>query len=162
MMLRFHEKSFSFHYFLELKFICQLGQTQIHIVLSFIFMIGQHKLILIIRINEIDALVSKEKLLFPSFFRVKFQLLVGTNTDSLSNLFFSWLGTINSFSLSRHTTLMLWFHKKSYSFYHFLELKFICQLGQTRIHIVISFLFLIRHHRLILIVGIHGIDALVS
>ena len=36
--------------------------------------------------NDIDALVSEEKLFFPSFFSVKVHLSIGTNTDSLYNV----------------------------------------------------------------------------
>ena len=49
--------------FLELKFVFQLGQIWIHIIISFLFMIRHHKHILLIGINDIEALVSKEKLL---------------------------------------------------------------------------------------------------
>ena len=109
-MLWFHKKSISFYIFLKLKFLCQLGHTQIHIVMSSLFKIGHHKLIPHISINGINVQVSF----------------------------------------------------KGFCFHHFLELKFICQSGQTRIHIVISFLSKIWHHKLILLIGINKIDALVS
>ena len=51
------EKLFLFP-FLELKFIFQLGETWIHIIISFIFMIGHRKHIPLLGINDIDALVS--------------------------------------------------------------------------------------------------------
>ena len=104
-MLWFLKQSFSSNPFLESKFVYQLGQMWIHIKISFLFMIGQHK------------------------------------------LFYS-LGLM---------ILMLWFHKKSFSFHHYLELKFICQLGQTWCHIIISFLFIIRCHKLILLNGINDL-----
>ena len=56
-----------------------------NIIICFLFMIGSHKLILLIGISDIDALV-KEKLLFPPYFRVKVHLSIGTNTDSHNNL----------------------------------------------------------------------------
>ena len=92
LMLLFHKKIFFFYHFLKLKFICQLGQTQIHIVISFFYMIRDHKLIPHLRINDIDALVSWEKLLFPSFFGLKILLLIKMNMDLHSNLlsFHDW------------------------------------------------------------------------
>ena len=38
--------------------------------------------------NDIDALVSEEKLFFPLFFSVKVHLSIGTNADSLYNVIF--------------------------------------------------------------------------
>ena len=52
--------------------------------------------------------------------------------------------------------------KESFSSNHFLELKLIYQLEQTSIHIVIFFLFIIRHYKLILLIRINDIDAMVS
>ena len=46
------------HYFLELEFVRQLRQEWVHIIITFLFMIGGHKLFLLIGINDIDALVS--------------------------------------------------------------------------------------------------------
>ena len=80
----------------------------IHMIISILFMIGQHKFILLIGINE----------------------------------------------------LVLWFYKKIFTFYHFLESKFICQLRQTWIHIKISFLFMIGHHKHILLIRINDNDAI--
>ena len=73
-------------------------------------MIGHHKHILLIGINDIEALVSLEKHIFPPF----------------------------------------------------LELMFVGRFRQTRIHKIISFLFMIRHHKRILLIGINDIEALVS
>ena len=58
--------------FLELKFVFKLGQTWIHIIISFLFMIGHHKHILLIGINDIEALVSQEKQHFLKFLELKF------------------------------------------------------------------------------------------
>ena len=44
--------------FLELKFVFQLGQTWIHTIISFLFMIGHHRQILLIEINDIKSLDS--------------------------------------------------------------------------------------------------------
>ena len=63
LMLWFHKKNITSHHFLESKFVYQLGLTWIHIIISIIFMIRNHKHILFIGVNDIDALVSKEKLL---------------------------------------------------------------------------------------------------
>ena len=62
--------------FLELMFVCRFKQTWIHITISFHFMIGRHKYILLFGINDIIALVSKETLLFLPFLELKciFQL----------------------------------------------------------------------------------------
>ena len=43
---------------LELMFIYRFRQTGIHLIISILFMIGYHKHILFIVINDIDALVS--------------------------------------------------------------------------------------------------------
>ena len=64
-------------------------------------MIGHHKLILLIGKNDIDALVSYEKLIFPSFFSVKVHLLIETNTDSHSNSFLSMIGHLKLILLTR-------------------------------------------------------------
>ena len=55
-------------------------------------MIGHHKLVLHKGINDIDALVLEEKLIFTPFFRIKVCLSIGTNTDSRNNLhsFHNW------------------------------------------------------------------------
>ena len=53
--------------FLELKFVFQLGETWIHIIISFILMIGHRKHILLVWINDSNALVSQEKLLLLPF-----------------------------------------------------------------------------------------------
>ena len=110
LMLWFHKKSFSPNHCLKSKFIYQLGQTWIHIIFSFLFMIGHYKVILFSGINE----------------------------------------------------LMLWFHKKSISFHHSLELKFICKLRKTQIHVIISSFSMIGHHKHILLVKINDIDDLAS
>ena len=44
--------------FLELVFIYRFEQTRIHIIISFILNIGHHKHLLLIGINDIEALVS--------------------------------------------------------------------------------------------------------
>ena len=73
-------------------------------------MIGHNKHILIVGINDFDALVLKEKLLFLPI----------------------------------------------------LESKFVFQLGETWIHVTFSFLFMIWHHKRILLMRINDFDALVS
>ena len=73
-------------------------------------MIGHHKHILLIGINDIDALVSLEKHHFPPF----------------------------------------------------LELMFVGRFRKSRIHKIISFLFMNRHHKHLLLIGIDDIEALVS
>ena len=92
LMLWFHKQSFTFKYFLRLKFISQLGQTQIHIVIFFLLMIRHHKFILFIGINVIDALVSLEKLFFPPLFITKVHFLIRTNMNAHCNLlsFHDW------------------------------------------------------------------------
>ena len=49
-------------------------------------MIRNHEHILLVRINDIDALVSWEKLLFSTNFIIKVYLSIGINTDSHNNL----------------------------------------------------------------------------
>ena len=48
-------------------------------------MIGHHKNILFIGINDINALVSQEKHHFPLFFGIKVCLSIKINTDSQNN-----------------------------------------------------------------------------
>ena len=78
--------------FCSVKVHLSIAQTRIHIIISFLFMIGHHKLIPRIRINNIDALVSSKKLFFPPFFRIKVLLSVRTKMDSHNNLlsFHDW------------------------------------------------------------------------
>ena len=138
-MLCFHKKSFSPSFF-GIKLLSSIGRnSDLHSNLLFLLIV-HHKLILHIGMNDIDALVSQEKLLFPLFFGIKLLFSIGTNSDSYSNSYLFMIGTINSFHSLGQMALMLWFHKKNFSFHHFLELKFICQLEQTQIHIIISFI----------------------
>ena len=110
LMLWFYKKNFTTGHFLKSKFVCQLGLTRVHIIISFLFMVRNHKLIFLIGINDIDASLSQEKLLFLPFS----------------------------------------------------ELMFVHWFGQTRIHIIISFFLVIGHHKHILVIGIKDIEALVS
>ena len=87
LILWLYKKSFSFNHFLESKFVGQLGQTQIDIVILFIFMFGHHKLVVFMGINDIDALVLQKKSFFSTIFRIKASLSIQTNTDSHNNLF---------------------------------------------------------------------------
>ena len=57
------EKLFS-TIFLETKSLRQVRQTWIPIIISFFFVIGHHKHVLLIRIHSICAFVSQEKLFF--------------------------------------------------------------------------------------------------
>ena len=56
-------------------------------------MIGHHKLVLVIGINDIDALFNKKKPLFSLLFGIKVYLSIGTNMESLNNLFsfYDWV-----------------------------------------------------------------------
>ena len=58
--------------FFKLKFIFQLGEARIHIIIAIHFMIGHHKHILLIRVNDIDDLVLEEKLLFVPVIETNF------------------------------------------------------------------------------------------
>ena len=58
--------------FLELMSIHQFGQPQIHVTISLSFVIRHHKHILLIGINDIEPLVSKENHLFLPFLELKF------------------------------------------------------------------------------------------
>ena len=44
--------------FLELMFVGRFRESRIHKIISFLFMIRDHKRILLIRIDDIEALVS--------------------------------------------------------------------------------------------------------
>ena len=90
-MLWFHKKSFSFDDFLESKNLSTRTNTDLHNN-PFLFSIGHHKLVLLIGINDIDALVSQEKLFFQPFFRIKVHLSTRTNIDSHINLFIFMIG----------------------------------------------------------------------
>ena len=48
-------------------------------------MIGNHNHILLVRINDFDALDSQEKLVFPPPLEFKFRLSIGKNMDSHNN-----------------------------------------------------------------------------
>ena len=61
-------------------------QARIDIVISILFKIGHHKLILLVGMNDIDALVSEEKIFFQLFFSVRVHLSIETNMDSLYNV----------------------------------------------------------------------------
>ena len=62
---------------LEIKLIFQLGTTWIHIIISFSFIFGHPKHILFFGINDIDAMVSQEKLDFLPFLELKFIFQLG-------------------------------------------------------------------------------------
>ena len=53
---------------LKSKFIHQITQTLILVIISILFMIGHHKYVFLIAIHNINALVSQEKLFFPPVF----------------------------------------------------------------------------------------------
>ena len=161
-MLWFHKKSFSLQHFLELKFIYQLGQTRIHIIISFLSMIRYHKLIPRIGVNEIEALVSFKKICSHHFLESKFICQLGQTRIHIIITFLFMIGYHKLIFLIGINDIDDQFHKKSLSFTFFLQLKFVCQLGQTRIHIMISFLLEFGHHKLILLFGINDIDAWVS
>ena len=103
------ERLFSPLFSLESKFIHQIRQKWIQIIIFILFVIGHHKHIFLIRIHDIVASVSPKKLFFPHFL---------------------------------------------------LESKFIHQIRETMILIVISILFVIRHRKHDLLIRIHNIDAL--
>ena len=63
----FTRKAFPPTIFLESKFVHQMRQTRIPIMVSFLFVIGHCKHVFLIGIHNIDALVSQEEL----FFRIK-------------------------------------------------------------------------------------------
>ena len=71
---------------LELKYVFQLAQTWIHIVISFHFMIGHHKHVLLVGINDIDAFGIIRKTSLITFFRIEVHLSIGINIDSHNNL----------------------------------------------------------------------------
>ena len=111
LVLWFCKKSFYFPpSSLESKFIPQVGQTWILIIIPILLVIRHSKHIFLIVIHSFDALVLQEKLLFLSFS---------------------------------------------------LESKFVHQMLQTWILKTISILFVIGHYKLVLIVWIHGFQALV-
>ena len=85
--LWFHKKSISSHHSLESKFVCWLEEKWIHIIIFFLFLIGHHKLILLIGINDVDDFISFKKFFFQPFFRIKVHLSITLNKDSHSNLF---------------------------------------------------------------------------
>ena len=125
-------------------------------------MIGHHKHILLIGINDFDALVSYEELLFLPFLESKFLFQLGkTLIRIIISLLFMighckhvFLVGINDFD-----GLVL---EEKLLFLPFLESKFIFQLGKTWVHIIISFPFMIGHNNRILLVEINDFDALVS
>ena len=61
------EKLFLLQFSLTSKFICQNRQTWILVIISIIFTIWHRKHILLIRINNIDALVLYEEPFLPPF-----------------------------------------------------------------------------------------------
>ena len=94
-------------------------------------MIGRHKHILHIALSDMDAFGFKRKISLSTIFRINVRLSIWTDTDSQNNLFMP-----------------------------FLELMYVYQFGQARIHIIISFLLMIGCRKHILLIGVNDIDAL--
>ena len=81
----FHKKSLSFHHFLEAKLVRQLGQTWMHVIISFVFIIRHHKHILLIEIGDINTFVLQEMFFFYHLLRIKGHPLIRTNKDTHPN-----------------------------------------------------------------------------
>ena len=93
---------------------------------------------------------------FPStIFRNKDHLSIGIKMDSHNNVHSFNVGQQKFIPLIGINELMLWFHKENFTFHHFLESKFVYQMWQARIHLIISFLFMIGCHKHILLFGIN-------
>ena len=113
LLLWFHTKNFTSHNFLESNFVYQLGLTRIHLTIPFLSLIRHHEFIILVGINDTDALVSYEKNSLSTIFGIKVYFSTGINVDSHNNLlsFNDWAPQINS--TDQENELMLWFHRKT-------------------------------------------------
>ena len=126
-------------------------------------MIGHYKPIILTGIHGFGASVLQEKLFFPPF---SFESMF---THQMRQ---TWILLIISILMviehNKHI-LVIGMHSfdaldllQNLLFSPFsLELKFISQIGQTLILVIISILLLIEYNKHILLIGMHGFDALV-
>ena len=141
-----------------------MRQTWIFGVNPAIFVFGHHKLIFFIRIHDIHALVSREKLFFAPF---------SLESKFSHQMKETWILAIISILIvigPHKYVLLIWIHnfyalvsQEKLFFPPFsLEFKVHSSTRQTWILVLISILFGIGYHEHILLIQMHYIDALVS
>ena len=105
---------------LKSKFIHELRQTYIFIIISIIFATGHCNRVHLFGIHDIDALIWQENLFFPSFsLLLKFIREMRQTLIHIIIFILFVIGTTIMFTLLGYMMLMLWFDRKSFSFHHF-------------------------------------------
>ena len=121
LVLWIFKKSFSFHQFSNnQKFIREIRQTWMLIIISILFCYGHYNHVHLIGMHDIDTFIWQEKLSFlPFSLWSKFNHEIRQTWKCIIVSILFIVGTIIMLTSLGYTILMLWFGKKSFSFHYF-------------------------------------------
>ena len=117
LILWFHKKNFTFYQRINVHLSIWKNMDSYNNLIFFV--IGHHKHVLLIVIDDMDALVSQEKLIFLPILVLMFVHRFGQTWIHIIIIFHLMVGHHKVILLIGINELMLWFLKKIFAFHHF-------------------------------------------